>query len=128
MSFKQFLISKRKLLVIWFSIHTFALFINYFEIDNTIILKSYRRETHISVFSTSSGGETTEFWPFVDFYTHYTWERQVWDGVSWYSVTEHRYNFNGIFYKYDISEFIAYSIAIFLFLFFKFEQTNKSTK
>lgn len=116
MNFKTYLEKKSKLLVIWFTIHGSALFLNLFGIRGEIIDKP---GLEITLF-TRGTPDTKDFWPFVKFYSNYSYQYSIGD-INSYNV------FSGIFYDYDFSEFIAYSVIIFLVLYFSFIQNQKKT-
>ena len=88
------------MLLIWFFVHSLALFVNFFGIKGSLD-KQFNILT-----SSESKSQSGKFWPFVEL-------------VSLYRVGEKDY-FNGVFYGYDFSEFLAYSVLIFGFLYLSF--------
>lgn len=96
---------------IWVSFHLFALITSTSEMD----------------FASSDKPDASKFWPFVKF-TESKWGGSVpsyiidpdGDGCAsqndWNSVMSQK-NFNGIFYNYDITEFLVYVIGAFIILF-----------
>jgi hypothetical protein len=74
--------------------------------------------------------EKNSFWPFVKFYENnsqlneYSPNGAGGPNIQYYDT--YIREFRGIFYKYDISEFLFYSVIIFAILFFRFE--NNKTK
>jgi len=134
MNFLSYLSSKRNLIILWTLFHGIALFVNTFEIEicsnkiessnNTNYAPTFRR---ICILCNSSRKDVakSEFWPFVQFYV---------DNLAYENEEDKRRNdvyismgkgsqiikrFGGVFYQYDISEFIAYSILLLLILYFK---------
>ncbi len=119
MSFTDYLYLKKNFLIWWFVIHGFALFVNLIKIEDDFWISHSR--TSVNLFSDYDNRSERHFWPFVEFYYDIeTYNRE--DGLTKTSY------FEGIFYQYDISEFIAYSILVFLLLYFKFEETIKQSK
>lgn len=122
MTYTEYLKSKRTLLITWFIIHSFALFVNFFSIEGDISSESnrsnYKDYTTTNLFTTehkinySNKKPSSQFWPFVKFYD---------SDVSYNPYMNRKEDFSkfrGIFYQYDISEFIAYTALLFLILFF----------
>jgi len=99
-------------LIFWFTFHGLALFVNYFNIEG-IVFNEYtdfgnsyiKYHKEINLFTTKSHGyefTSPAFWP-----------------INLFSIKfENDYKtetiFPGIFFEYDISEFIAYGIIFFL--------------
>lgn len=114
MSFSQYLKSKSTTLVLWFSIHAFAFFVNYFGLNGQIFKTPIGgdyigggylyKTTNLFTSGNKYFYETTDFWPFVDFY-----EKGSGNG------------FRGIFNDYDLPEFIFYTTVIFIVLFFRYK-------
>jgi len=71
-SFKEYLISKRKFLIIWLLIHGTAFFVNVFGLEMNLYNNEYI-DSHISEYSLLTKAKFypayNEFWPFVKFYT-----------------------------------------------------------
>jgi hypothetical protein len=123
-AFTDYIKSKKNLLIIWFLFHGFALFVNVCDIGGDITSQSnphyisgllvydYTGYTYLFTNSLTSSAKAGHFWPFVKFYDKYYGHYQNGDE---YPVTM----FNGIFYQYDISEFLAYTILIFLILYIR---------
>lgn len=115
MNYFEYLKSKSLLLVTWNTINASALFVNYFKIKGSIHINQgdiNEKSDLINIFTTNADSYVQrDFWPFVEFinekeYDYYGLKNQL---------------FNGIFYNYDLSEFIAYTLLIFIVLFFIFE-------
>lgn len=127
--------SKRNLLLIWFLFHGFALFVNVFKIEYDLnkVNPPWVIEKKFLFTNTEYNSEQKTFWPFV-----------MYKPGPYYFTDEERANlsdrqdfykwkidkFNGIFFQYDISEFIFYSIFIFVILYIwwnmKFNKKEKS--
>lgn len=133
MSFKSYLIKHKNLLIFWFLFHGFALFVNVFNIEYD--LNSMNPPGVIEkkfVFTNSEyKSERKTFWPFVMYkpgpYYFTDEERNMLrdrPDFSQWRIDK----FNGIFFQYDISEFIFYSILIFLILYLVWETKRKSNK
>lgn len=119
----------KRFLVIWTSFHLIALFVNLAGINyNT--RKTVEEISHNSDYSVVWGCErikktyfltscstkeflnnTSEFWPFINFNTY---ESPSSGDVVWCINI-----FNGIFYKYDFTEFLLYSLLPFLIIFLR---------
>lgn len=135
MEFKNFLYTKRKLIVLWIIFHSIALFVNLFEIEGTISVEKYSYITvghnqtifnlftshyvyydePINSYSSTIGGGTSEFtyscfWPFVRFTEN--GKLNSFKGNSFY----------GIFIFYDYSEFIVYLLLLLIILYFRWEK------
>ena len=129
MAFTEYLNSKRNLLVFWFLFHTFALFVNYFQIEGLYSIRRYAEhvesgdDDNYYIFTKAEDFKDSKqkFWPFVKFIVN---KNEVYKQYGWQS----KYNpidFNGIFYEYDISEFIAYSLLVILVLYLKWNSKKK---
>ncbi len=125
MLFLDYIKSKTTFLVSWFVFHGFALFVNIFEIDPKYWYHPpyIDDETH---FLQNGGGEGSDFWPFVKFSESNTSGSLI-NGVIVPNVVK-VHTFNGIFYRYDLSEFIAYSILIFIALYFRYISKKNLSK
>ena len=135
MIFSEYLKSKRTLLLIWFIFHGFALFVNVFKIEmdfskNRVESEGRVTYSYFKFLSTTPGGYdhdklSSHFWPIVKFYEY---DKQTYEEQRYpYKRTEMVItSFNGIFYQYDFSEFIAYSLLPFLLLYFKWSSKTKS--
>ncbi|WCM40813.1 hypothetical protein MG290_07450 [Flavobacterium sp. CBA20B-1] len=123
MSFTQYLKDKSTFLVIWFSIHAFAFFVNFFKINGQILKTpngsdfigggyTYKTTNLFTSankhYSSSNHNYTSDFWPFVNFF-----------GKSSDN------GFRGFFNNYNLPEFIFYSTVIFIILFFRYKAMNK---
>lgn len=111
MTFTDYLNTKKKFLIYYFLFHSFALFVNVFLIEGKI--SEYTNLLTRENFSISGDTETKHFWPIVKYVDSF------YDGSSY---------FNGIFYHYDISEFLGYSVLIFVALYFYYENKPSSFK
>jgi Ca2+/Na+ antiporter len=110
MLFTSYLKQKEKFLVIYFLVIGFALFVNLIGVTND----SY--EENRNFFTTKSTEsqkkESSEFWPFVKFFEKGGyWNPYTKEGEKWSY-------FNGIFYQFGISEFLAYGILAFVTFYF----------
>lgn len=125
MKFPLYLKSKQNLLLVFLLINVLALFVNIFEIKGdvspyNIVTDKYERYSGVYLFSNSyvehkSDKPSHHFWPFVKFYESETLYNPYNSSKSVFS------KFNGIFYKYDISEFIAYIFSILLILYIRWK-------
>lgn len=122
MTFKNYLISKKTLIIFFFLFQFLALFVNIFGIEGQFNTKYSSRSypCRIDCFFTDhkyNGGNEDiyqkNFWPFVDFFTSNPWD----------SLCDHR--FRGVFRYYDYSEFIAYSLLFFLILYLAWNPNKK---
>ena len=109
----------KRFLVIWYSFNLLALFVNIASVDwkydsHRISKNSYRSPDCnspakiIYFFTNCSSGEfknnTSSFWPFASF----TESRQYY-GEGIFKGLDNCYKyFNGVFYKYDFTEFLFY--------------------
>lgn len=146
MTFVDYLKSKRNFLIIWFLIHGFALFVNVFHIQgNNRTVKDYieERTAHedvndINIFTSpeshlvSAQKNTEAFWPFVEFYKHQhlgpDYSTTGYEGNKADKYVKDFIDFNGIFFQYDYSEFIAYSILIILIFYFIWNSRFSNSK
>lgn len=142
MSFQDYLKSKRNFLVIWFAIHAIALFVNLFNIEGDVspqIIRNqigstlYRNWSFVHLFTDKDYNTTKNehFWPFVKFYKSDRLVDYNRDGIGGPSVWEYKTDtsfFHGIFYQYDLSEFIAYSLLVFLILYFRWNLKHSNKK
>jgi len=108
MSFGEYLISKKRFLIFYFMFHSTALFINLFNIEGSI-----NDNTNLLTTEPFRMKASEHFWPVVDYTADYG------RGDTY---------FHGVFYNYDISEFLAYGILIFVALYFYYENKPKSFK
>lgn len=119
MKFENYLSVKRNVLILWFAVHGFGLFVNFFGIEGKV---NSRGHTSTRIFTTTQRGSSSHFWPFVGIYK---------SNVSYNpfsNKTEDFSAFKGLFYRYDISEFIAYTMLILGILYFKWDSGQKGTK
>lgn len=121
MGFTDYLKSKSSLLLTSFLFLLFALFVNYFKIKGKV-WDNYSDRTEqmswmdsktLNLFTDSPGNELDSepqknFWPFVKFMDP---EYKNLDG----------WEFRGVFFQFDISEFLAYSVIIITILFFRWK-------
>lgn len=108
-------------------INCFALMVNVFNIDTSTsytkltqtsyypslieIHKSYILTHHVS-------NESNKFWPFINFtYSDFRVTNKDYRGIP-VEATSHE-GFSGIFYEYDVSEFVLYIGVLISFLIFK---------
>jgi len=124
MKFSDYLKSKRNFLIFWFVFHGFALFVNVFKLEGQLIYEvkwekdtlytDHLSEKYVNIFtSNESNGfreSTSSFWPF---------------SVKYERIGDYKLFFPGIFYKYDYSEFIAYSLLIILIFYIKWEKNKE---
>lgn len=114
-TFFDYLKSKKNLLIIWFTIHFFALFVNSFKVYVSFYIdrELFKPDYYFYLFTSEPYflyPPSSSFWPF----SHYL------------NIPGRGYDtFNGIFYGYDISEFIIYSFGILLVLYFIWNANNK---
>ncbi len=129
MSFKEYLISKRNIIIILMCINSFALIVNVLEIKGSI--KDGRCPDYMSHYLLSDGdwsksfsgyyGENRyqqNFWPFVKFSKHSEGSYYCYGGRD-------RKEFCGIFRYYDYSEFFIYSALVLLGLYIRWESKRK---
>ncbi len=143
MNFTSYLKRNKNFLIIWFLFHGFALFVNFFgikgDVGNTKKYISNRTAyeiiNDINLFTNSSylnKNSTSSFYPFVQFYEHFKtpidYSTSGYEGSNADYYEKEFTTFNGIFYKYDISEFIFYFILILVFFYFRFESIKSKLK
>lgn len=132
MTFLEYLKLKQRVIIIWLSIHAFALFVNFFKIEGDISnnhdsdgRKDY---TSFRLFTKDRGQYSFDpkpaecFWPFVKFYH---------SKVSYNPYMQRKEDFssfNGIFYQYDISEFISYNLILLLTFYLRWSAKKSSPK
>jgi hypothetical protein len=149
-TFKDYLLSNKNLLIIWFVIHAFALFVNFFGIEGEIGEKFYSENKpsqrwehykYTNILTTSSEYKQNSFWPFISYYKSFSqyWgdekkedgkdiiENRVVTQYKYIDIYRYTHFFYGVFYQYDFSEFLAYSVLIFLYLYFSFEHKLKKS-
>lgn len=132
MTFNSYLKSKRTLLIYYFLFHGIALFVNVFgiewDVSNNKSTQSFDdfRTTHILTTKKNDFNDvqnpSSQFWPIVPFYKsekEYNPTKNVDADLS---------EFKGIFYQYDISEFLAYTALIFLILYLRWENKYRIKK
>jgi hypothetical protein len=130
-SFKEYLFSKRKLLIIWMLIHSFALFVNLCGIEGKLsddINDSYTSEYRLFTTDLPFSVPYKDFWPLVGIYQ--TVEKIKAEQVAsndilskpeiTYAIVKVHY-LRGIFFKYDISEFIAYNFLFLIVLYLRYD-------
>ena len=113
-TFFGYLKQRRNLIVIWSLVNLFALFVNKFNIDVCI----YPNNDTVYLFTNEPKSYENSFWPFV----HYV-EKSGFTGTFDFIVISR--TFNGIFFNYDISEFIFYISLIFVILYFVWNSKQK---
>lgn len=123
MKFLEFLKSKEKLIVIFMCINSFALFVNVFDIRGVIYQNSddYNNRFIRLLQSRADIEEKRDsFWPFVK-YIH--------SGSVQYvgSTPRTGFGFCGIFNDFDYSEYLAYTILLFVVLYFVWDKKYKTT-
>ncbi len=108
-------------LIFWFTFHGLALFVNVFNIEGILFDKYYdlgysffHYHKQINLFTTAPVGDnstSSSFWPINLF------------AIKFQNDSKLETKFPGIFFEYDISEFIAYSFIIFLvsYIFYKID-------
>lgn len=97
----------KKFIWMWSIINLLALFVNSFNIEGDLTNKH-----ELFFLFTNSYGDSG-FWPLVKFVEFH-------DQFSTYGTHDNDYtSFNGIFYQYDISEFLFYIGIIIAFLIYK---------
>jgi hypothetical protein len=120
-NYLTFLKSKKNFLISWFTFHLVALFVNFFGIEGGITETDNLLTTKPDFYNRPS----EHFYPFVKF-AH---KSQYYEPGPLYNsgpTTKTNTYFHGIFYQYDISEFLAYTFLIFLILYIVF-QSKKNT-
>lgn len=125
-SFINYLISKKLLTILFLLINSFAVFVNVNKIYGEYKTKNKCNETlettnyFLTSYNNTFNGVKSQFWPFVDFFQHSNDELPP-EGMRWCSNS-----FKGIFYSYDYSEFLAYSVLFIVILFISWNiKTNK---
>ncbi len=108
MSYLKYISERKNLLIIWFSFHFLALFVNIFMIQG--VFSEYFNL--LCRYPDYKDNAASHFYPFVKI-------------IEISDISGRKTYFNGIFYLYDISEFIAYSFLIFLILYIAYQGKNK---
>lgn len=132
MTFVEYLKPKQRFIITWLAIHAFALFVNLFKIEGDISSKhdsdGRKDYTSFRLFTKDRGQYSFDpkpsesFWPFVKYYQ---------SKVSYNPYMQRKEDFssfNGIFYQYDISEFIAYNLILLLVFYFVWPGKKPSSK
>jgi hypothetical protein len=129
MNFKQYLNSKRNIIILLMCINSFALIVNVLEIKGEI--KDNRCPSQdISHYILSDGRENApsfywrnpyqqNFWPFVKFLVPS-------DNAKYYCGREIA-EFKGVFRYFDYSEFFVYSLIILLGFYIRWEYLRKQS-
>jgi hypothetical protein len=128
MSFKEYLISKRNIIIFLMVINSFALLVNVLEIRGKIDdpdCPEYLEHYILSdgnwsyAFSGYYGKNPYQrnFWPFVDFFEFS--ERSYYCGVG------RKDRFSGFFRYFDYSEFFVYSVIMILGFYIRWESIRK---
>lgn len=148
MTFIEYLKSKRTFIIIWLSIQGIALFVNLFKIEGKTeyshtTFTEQRTEgrypgtynvtvdRYANILTTEPNnfygekGNSSYFWPFVKFSETNKYLNSR-DYNTYYEHTSH--SFKGIFYRYDVSEFIAYNVILLLVFYFMWSGKKSSTK
>ncbi len=120
MTFKDYLISKKTILIIFFSFQFLALFLNVFGIEGRFHTKSDCSDNKVTnyfftdnKYSDDEDKYQSNFWPFVKFFYH-SGEEGDWCADP----------YMGLFRYYDYSEFLGYTAILFLTLYI-FWSSNK---
>ena len=123
MRFKIYLYSRSGLIVLYLAFHSLALFVNVFEIkgefniQKQIFSSTGTYDCPSYVFTKGiNGRSSSHFWPFVDFKKDADDIYVPMNGRSSVSIEKCEI-FSGIFTDYDSSEFIAYTVLLFLLLY-----------
>ena len=125
MTFKNYLVSKKTILIIFFSFQFLALFVNVFGIQGEFKTKSpcdEKREVTNYIFTRKDYRDNekeyqSNFWPFVNFF--YPSEEML----------DKCYDpFFGLFRYYDFSEFLAYTALLFLIFYIEWTSSNSKAK
>jgi hypothetical protein len=142
MTFKEYLKSKKNLIIIYLCFNLFALFVSGFGIEG-VIQKGDRncmncREIPVIHIFTDNYNQFTinsqnKFWPFSGITNsilieHNSYGSYVHDTNLFKPIPENCnkiIDFFGIFYMYDMSEFIAYIFLLFIVLYFRWENKRK---
>lgn len=126
MHFINYLKERRKFLLIWFVIHAFAWFVNAYDIRGDIYSDwGYDGSTGINLWTDGSNDKEEHFWPFVGFVDR---ETSYIQGYGDTTRERHNFDFRGLFYEYDFSEFIAYSVLIFVWFYFRFLSSGSKSE
>lgn len=132
MNYLNYLKTKSKTIVIIMIINVFAFFVNLFKIDGKIDMfefvdyseagfAKHQDKIFINFFTKTDFVPENGFWPFAN--TFEKSRRLISNGID--DIPTDYYIFRGVFYNYDISEFIAYTILLFVVLYFKYEKKSK---
>ncbi len=148
MTFVKFLQSKQRFIIIWLVVHGMALFVNLFNIEGETAPNNekynevrkdgsypgnyevliYRNANILTTAPSNNYGEkgnSAYFWPFVKFYE----SKKIVNSQDYHNFYEFRNKkFNGIFYRYDFSEFIAYTVLLLLVFYFMWSGRKTSAK
>ena len=101
----------KKFIFIYVLINLFALGINIIDLD--IRSSTHDLEFYYLTNNDNLSNNVQHFWPFVNFIyrkNHF---------YNWANHNNDYTTFNGIFFSYDISEFIFYIAILFVFLFYR---------
>jgi hypothetical protein len=121
MTFSTYLKQKQKLIILWVSFHSIALFVNFFHIKGSFSEypspPGYTFYLFTSSHSKSDFNQSSkDFWPFVEY-------------LDKWSPDLPQPDFYGVFNRYDFSEFIAYLVILLVILYFrwnsKYETKNE---
>ncbi len=123
MKFKDYLISKRNIIILLMCINCFALGVNMLEIKGEF--KDEKCPDYIFHNLFCSGRDEynarlsqQNFWPFVEYFH--------WSDRSYYCGGGSRDEFKGVFRYFDYSEFIIYSLLMLLVFYLRWESSKKS--
>ncbi len=137
MTFTNYVKSKQSFLIFYFLLHGFALFVNIFDIEGDMSkplaatvkgeLNDYTKFHLFTTTSNFSGNDkdkkpSSQFWPIVPFRK---------SNRSYNPDNNTRFDFskfNGIFFQYDASEFLAYSFLILLVLYLRWSSKQQAKK
>lgn len=139
MSFIDFLKCRKNFIIIWLIFHSFALFVNVFNIE-WVVQKGDRyclncqKIPAIHIFTDdeykTEENITANFWPFTITNTYVYHNTRRYEKSIFYqtkSADEKKIiNFGGIFNDYDYSEFLAYNFILLIFFYFKWDRSKKN--
>lgn len=104
-------INQKRFLIIWICLHSFALFVNVFNIRGRLSTSNFISSSTADNYlftSSSSSSYKNDFWPI----TNFTEEQRYYIEPAYLSFQKgtwaYKTAFKGIFQDYDYSEFIFY--------------------
>ncbi len=153
MNFKDYIISKQKLVIGWMVISGVALFTNLTAIEGNVYNDDYNTKfitvssayedpylyasehcnITINIFTSTVASPDAQwyrarqqsFWPFVSFYKNYDYFPMYGLNRIGGAYRIHQKKFFGVFYMFDFSEFIAYQVLLFFGLYFFWRKRHK---